>query len=152
VGLASTAAPGIHNARVLPRSLVRLGLAALCAAGVAAGVVTYRSEKAAEDARTAYLSSRPSQGLVDRFEDARPLNPDVETDVGEATALLALRRPRRAEDVIRRAAAREPDNARIWAYWATLALSLGKRGEAQQHWNRARELNPRLPVPIPPPR
>jgi Flp pilus assembly protein TadD len=152
VGAASSGPAAIHNAVVSPRLLVRAGIAALCVAGVLAGAVTYRSEKAADDARAAYLESRPRQDVVDRYEDSRPLNPDVEREVGQATALLELGEGARAEELIRDAARREPDNARIWAFWATLALALDKPADARRHWARARALNPRLPAEVPEPR
>ena len=152
VGAASSGSPAAHNASVPLRPLVRAGIVALCAAGLVAGVVTYRSEKALDDARAAYLSGRPRAEVVDRYEDSRPLNPDVEREIGRATALFELGRRRLALEAMHEAARREPENARVWVATANLMVALGRRREAERSWDRARELNPRLPARIPAPR
>jgi Flp pilus assembly protein TadD len=131
------------------RPLVRAGVAALCAAGVVAGVVTYRSERAIEEAKAAYLASGPRQEVVDKYEDSRPLNPDAEQDIGQATVLIQRGQRASAEALIREAIEREPDNARVWAFSASLMLALEKPAEARRFWDRARELNPRLPARMP---
>jgi Flp pilus assembly protein TadD len=113
---------------------------------VLAGVVTYRSESAGKDARAAYLSGKPRQVVVDRYEDSRPLNPDAEADIGQATALFALGRRERAAEVLRDAVRREPENARVWVAMSNLMRGLGRRAESRRSWDRARELNPRLPA------
>ena len=88
---------------------------------------------------------------MDRYEDSRPLNPDVEREIGQATALIELGRPERAQEVIREAIEREPENVRVWAFSASLLRAVGRPAEARRSWERARELNPRLPAEIPPP-
>jgi Flp pilus assembly protein TadD len=119
---------------------------------VLAGVVTYRSEKAADDAREAWVSGRSRQLVVDRYEDSRPLNPDVEREIGQATALFELGRRARAVELMREAARREPENARVWVAMSNLMGALGRLPEAERSWARARELNPRLPAWTPPSR
>jgi tetratricopeptide (TPR) repeat protein len=118
------------------RSLVRVAVAALCAGGVLAGAVTYRSETRYEDAFTAYFEGRPREEFVSEFAKSRTLNPNVDGETAEATARIEL--------------GQEAENARVWAFWTRLALKLGRPAEARRHWDRARELNPRLPARLPP--
>jgi Flp pilus assembly protein TadD len=146
VGAARSGSAAAHNAPVPLRPLIRAGTVALCALGVLAGVVTYRSEKAAEDAKAEYLSGGSRELVVDRYEDSRPLNPDAEREIGQATALFELGRRGEAVEVMREAARREPDNARVWVAMSNLMRGIGRPLESRRSWARARELNPRLPA------
>jgi tetratricopeptide (TPR) repeat protein len=132
------------------RSLVRVVVAALCAGGVLAGAVTYRSETRYEDAFRAYFAGQPREEFVSEFARSRALNPNVDGETAEATARIELGQEAEALTLLRRAAQREPENARVWAFWTRLALKLGQPAEARRHWDRARELNPRLPARLPP--
>ena len=125
-------------------------VAALCAAGVVAGAVTYRSETRYEDAFRAYFESRPREEFVSEFARSRALNPNVDGETAEATARIELGQEAEALALLQRAARREPENARVWAFWTRLSLKLGRPAEARRHWERARELNPRLPARLPP--
>jgi tetratricopeptide (TPR) repeat protein len=150
VGPANNTAATTHNATVPNRPLVRAATATLCAAGVLAGAVTYRSETRYEDAFRAYFQGKPRREYADKFAGSRVLNPSIDGETAEATARVEIGERGTAVALLRRAARREPENARVWAFWTRLALKLGRPAEARRHWDRARELNPRLPAQLPP--
>jgi Flp pilus assembly protein TadD len=133
------------------RSLIRAGVAALCAAGVVAGVVTFRSEKKVEDAFSGAIESRPLAEVERRFEDSRPLNPGAARELALARLHYEHGDPARAEELLAEAGELEPDNVRIWHFGARLALARDDRPEARRRWARARELDPQLPAALPPP-
>ena len=130
------------------RPLVRAGVAALCAAGVLAGVVTYRNERRLEDAfRPGHSAAR----TIDLFEGSRALNPDAARETGEAGTLVKAGRIARAEQLLEQASAREPDNVRVWVVRARLDRTRGQGADARRHWDRARSLDPQLPRRLPSP-
>ena len=133
------------------RSLVRAGVVLLSLAGVVAGIVTLRSERTYVDAFEAAIEQRPVDEVEDLFEDSRPLNPDAAREVTMSRVNFEAGRRERADELMARAAELEPDSARVWFFRTRLALALGRRGEAERDWRRARELDPQLPEPLPPP-
>ena len=110
-----------------------------------------RSERKVEEAFQAAIDRRPVAEVEDLFEDSRPLNPGAARELTMARANFAEGRRARAEDLMREAAELEPESARVWYYRARLALALDRPSEARRHWARARELDPQLPRPLPPP-
>jgi Tfp pilus assembly protein PilF len=136
---------------VATRSLVRAGVAALCAAGVVAGVVTFRNEQKVEDAFSAAIENRPLPEIERRFEDSRTLNPGAARELAMARLNHQHGNPQRAEELLAEAEDLEPENIRVWHLGARLALARGDRREAERRWARARELDPQLPSALPPP-
>jgi tetratricopeptide (TPR) repeat protein len=133
------------------RSLVRAGVAALCAAGVVCGLVTYRSERRVEDAFGASLGKRPAAEIEKLFDESRPLNPGAARDLTLARLHHELDDPGRAQELLDDARDQEPESIRVWFFATRLALARGDRPEALRSWARARELDPTLPVALPPP-
>ena len=133
------------------RSLIRAGVAALCAAGVVAGVVTFRSEKKVEEAFSDAIQDRPLTEIERSFEDSRPLNPGAARELAMARANFEHGNPRRAEELLAEAEELEPENVRVWHFGARLALARNDRREAERRWARAREIDPQLPSALPPP-
>jgi Tfp pilus assembly protein PilF len=123
----------------------------LSAAGVAAGVVTFRSEEKVEDAFSAAIEQRPLDEVERLFEDSRPLNPGAARELALARTNYNRGRPERAERLLAEAADLEPKNLRVWHLRARLARALGRNDEARRHWDRARALDPQLPAALPPP-
>jgi tetratricopeptide (TPR) repeat protein len=132
------------------RPLVRAALAALSAAGVAAGVVTYRSEEKVEDAFAAAIEQRPVDEVERLFEDSRPLNPGAARELAMARTNFERGRPARAEELLAEAADIEPKNVRVWYLRTRLARWRERDDEARLHWARARALDPTLPAELPP--
>ena len=126
-------------------------MAVLSAAGVAAGVVTYRSEEKVEDAFGAAIEQRPLDEVERLFEDSRPLNPGAARELAMARTNFERGRPGRAEALLADAAELEPKNLRVWHLRARLARARGREAEARSHWARARALDPQLPAALPPP-
>ena len=126
-------------------------MAVLSAAGVAAGVVTYRSEEKVEDAFGAAIEQRPLDEVERLFEDSRPLNPGAARELAMARTNFERGRPERAEELLADAAELEPKNLRVWHLRARLARARGREQEARSHWARARALDPQLPAALPPP-
>ena len=133
------------------RSLVRAGVAALCAAGVVAGVVTYRSEKRTEDAFSATLGRQPLDRIDRLFEQSKPLNPGAAREVALARLSYLRGDPQRAEELLAEATDLEPHNIRVWHLGTRIALGRRDRATAERRWARARELDPQLPAALPPP-
>jgi predicted Zn-dependent protease len=133
------------------RVLIRAALVAVCAAGVVAGVVTFRSEGKVEDAFSATLGRRPAAEIERHFEDSRPLNPGAARELSLAQLEFAKGDPARAEELLAEARDLEPKNIRVWYIGTRLALARGDRPEASRRWARARELDPQLPAALPPP-
>jgi Flp pilus assembly protein TadD len=126
-------------------------VAALCVAGVVAGVVTYRSEKRIEDAFVATFD-REALDRVDRlFEESKPLNPGAAREVALARMSYLRGDPERAEELLREAADLEPQNIRVWHLGTRIALGRGDLAAAERRWARARRLDPQLPPALPPP-
>jgi predicted Zn-dependent protease len=123
----------------------------LSAAGVAAGVVTFRSERTVEDAFSAAIEQRPVDEIDGLFEDSRPLNPGAARELAMARTNYERGRPRRAEELLADAAELEPKNVRVWHLRARLARARGDEAAAREHWARARVLDPLLPAALPPP-
>lgn len=126
-------------------------MAALSAAGVAAGVVTYRSEEKVEDAFSAAIEQRPLSEVERLFDDSRPLNPGAARELAMARTNFERGRPDRAEELLAEAADLEPKNLRVWHLRARLARARGREDDARRHWARARTLDPQLPAALPPP-
>jgi predicted Zn-dependent protease len=126
-------------------------VAALCAAGVVAGVVTYRSEERTEEAFSATFD-RKSLDEIDRlFDQSEPLNPGAAREVALARMSYLRGEPERAEEFLRQAADLEPHNIRVWHLGTRIALGRRDRATAERRWARARELDPQLPAALPPP-
>jgi Tfp pilus assembly protein PilF len=126
-------------------------VAALSAAGVVAGVVTFRSEEKVEDAFSAAIEQRPVEEVDRLFEDSRPLNPGAARELAMARTNYERGRPGRAEELLDEAAELEPKNLRVWHLRARLARARGDEAGARRHWARARALDPQLPAALPPP-
>lgn len=126
-------------------------MAALSAAGVVAGVVTFRSEEKVEDAFSAAIEQRPVEEVDRLFEDSRPLNPGAARELAMARTNYERGRPGRAEELLDEAAELEPKNLRVWHLRARLARARGDEAGARRHWARARALDPQLPAALPPP-
>jgi predicted Zn-dependent protease len=126
-------------------------VAVLAAAGVVAGVVTFRSEEKVEDAFAAAIEGRPVAEVEELFDDSRPLNPGAARELAMARANFEAGRPDRAEELLGEAADAEPENVRVWFLRTRLALRRGHPAEARRHWARARALDPQLPAALPPP-
>ncbi|HEX8052611.1 MAG TPA: tetratricopeptide repeat protein [Thermoleophilaceae bacterium] len=133
------------------RSIVRAGVAVLSALGVAAGVVTFRSEKRVEDAFSAAIEQRPVEEVERLFDDSRPLNPGAARELAMARTNYERGRPERAEELLADAAELEPKNLRVWHLRARLARARGDEAAASRYWARARALDPHLPAALPPP-
>jgi hypothetical protein len=132
----------------------------VCASGVAAALLAYRSERRVAEIKQLALvaigqdrdlpggqrrARRARREALRLAKGARLLNPDSDIDVQRALFLEPARR--RSEAVMREATRREPENAFLW-------LSLSKRREgdddlsgARRAYARARALDPRLPPP-----
>jgi predicted Zn-dependent protease len=123
----------------------------LCAAGVVAGVVTFRSERKVEDAFSAAIQGRPLPQIERLFEDSRALNPGAARELAMARLNYDHGRPGRADELLRQAAGLEPENIRVWHFGTRLSLARGRRAEAELRWARARRLDPHLPAALPPP-
>jgi tetratricopeptide (TPR) repeat protein len=126
-------------------------VAVLSAAGVAAGVVTFRSEKKVEDAFSAAIEGRPVDEVDRLFDDSRPLNPGAARELALARTYAAKGDIRRTEELLDDAERLEPDNVRLWYFRARLGRTVGRPAEARSAWDRARELDPSLPAALPPP-
>lgn len=126
-------------------------MAALCAAGVVAGVVTYRSEQRTEDAFSATLGRQPLDEIDRLFEQSKPLNPGAAREVALARLSYLRGEPDRAEELLQEAADLEPHNIRVWHLGTRIALARKDRATAERRWARARELDPQLPAALPPP-
>ena len=131
--------------------LVRAVVALLSAAGVVAGVVTARNERRTDRAFQAAVDRRPVAEVESRFESSRALNPGAARELTMARANFEAGRPARADRLMARAAELEPESTRVWFFRTRLALALDRGAEAASHWRRARELDPQLPEPLPPP-
>jgi tetratricopeptide (TPR) repeat protein len=123
----------------------------LSAAGVAAGVVTYRSEQRVEDAFQAGVDQRPIEEVERRFDESRALNPGAARELAMGRANFGAGRVDRAEELFAEAAELEPENVRVWYLRSRLARTRGDDAAARRHWDRARELDPLLPAALPPP-
>jgi Flp pilus assembly protein TadD len=104
-----------------------------------------------EDAFQAAVDRRPVDEVEDLFEESRPLNPGAARELTMGRANYAAGRRERAEELMARAAELEPESVRVWYFRTRLELALGRHAEARRHWDRARELDPQLPRPLPPP-
>lgn len=123
----------------------------LSVAGVAAGVVTYRSEQKVEDGFAAAIEQRPVDELERLFDDSHALNPGAARELALGRANYAANRVERAEELFADAAETEPKNVRVWYLRSRLARARGDDALARRYWDRARELDPHLPVALPPP-
>ena len=131
--------------------LVRFGVVALCAAGVALFLVTYRSERKGEDAFAAAIDGRPVSEIEELFEESRPLNPGAARELTLSRLHHVEGNPDEAERWLQEAANEEPSNVRVWYFGSRLARSRGDRREAERRWAAARSLDPTLPAALPPP-
>ena len=123
----------------------------MCAAGVVAGVVTFRSEEKVEDAFSAAIQNKPLPEIERRFDDSRPLNPGAARELALARLSYLRDEPEKAERLLAEAADLEPENIRVWHLGTRIALGRGDRTAAERRWSRARELDPQLPAALPPP-
>ena len=127
--------------------MLRAILAFACGAGVVVSLMARDARIGTEDALRYYFATRDPQGTLKRFDDARLLNPAFGIDVARANL-----QPGKALAILRRAIAREPENAELWLRLAQRQVVEGDRAGAQRSYARARSLAPAfLPRDGPPP-
>jgi hypothetical protein len=155
-GLIPVAAAGHAARRTAParQKALRAAVAAFCAAGAFAALVAYRSEARLDEikelgletvepgATSAEKQAARERGL-DLVPSARLLNPDSEVDVQRAVYLE--RDERRRTALLHELTDREPENIYVWFVRLRTEEREGDLDAARRSYERARELDPRLP-------
>jgi tetratricopeptide (TPR) repeat protein len=139
---------------------VRMLAVLVCAAGAAAALVAYRSERRLDEIKRLALASiyyqrsahgddprseRPRREALRLVPSARLLNPDTDIDVQVGLFLETDRR--RAHAALERAIHREPENVFLWLALTRRQQREGNLAAAGRSYERARALDPRLPPP-----
>ena len=112
----------------------------LCAAGIVASLISYRSQKRMDEGFNRVLLGRTDDRAADLLDSSRALNPDARVDIG--LARIAFERGRDWRPYIERAIEREPDNAGLRAVHADFLASDGDAAGARREYERAGELDP----------
>ena len=129
---------------------VRAGVAAVCVAGAVASFIGYRSEQRVEESFLSVVEGKSTAETFDILESSGTLNPDTRRYTGKASFLVDLGRRAEAEETMREAARREPENASVWLNWARIRLRLRRPEAAREAYARAKELDSQLPrTPLP---
>jgi cytochrome c-type biogenesis protein CcmH/NrfG len=128
------------------RLLVRLGIALACVGGVVVSLIARDSRTTEQRAFAVYIETKDPQKTLKLLDDAKPLNPDFAIEVGEARLKKG-----QGVTILRKAVAKEPENAELWVRLAQQQVVAGDRAGAQRSYARARELAPLLPPTGPPP-
>ena len=137
----------------MARLLVRAALVAACGLGVVASVIVHRSDERTRQGFQQVLAGSSSESTLRLLESAESrLNPDAVREIGIAGVLARQGRTAEAEALLRRLAEREPENAFVWVSLARVQVTAGRRADAKRSYDRARELNSRIPERgLPPP-
>ena len=123
--------------------------AVVCVVGAVASFISYRSEQRVEDSVSSVLNGT-SREAFETLESSGTLNPDVRRYTGKAWFLAYQGDRSGAEDSMRVAARKEPENAFVWLEWTRMRLWLGRRRAAVSTYARAKELDSQLPrTPLP---
>jgi hypothetical protein len=120
--------------------LVRAALVLLCAAGIVASLISYRSQKRMDEGLERVLAGTLDSRTHDLLESSEALNPDVRRDL--LLAQIAQREGRDWEPLMRDALEAEPENVSVFRTYAFLLEQDGRAEEAGRLQERARELDP----------
>jgi Tfp pilus assembly protein PilF len=120
--------------------VVRAALVLLCAAGIVASLVTYRSQKRMDEGFSRVVVGNADERAADLLESSRALNPDVRVDIG--LARIAFEQGRDWRPHIEPAIGREPENAGLRAAHAEYLAIEGEAAAARRAYARASELDP----------
>ena len=128
-------------------------LVAVCAAGVIASIVTYRSQDRLKDAFGHFLVTPDFHVALRQVRASDSvLFPSVYRDVGVAVSLVLTGRGAEGERVMAASAHRSPGDVRTWVTLARIQVTRHHFAAARRSYLRARELNPALrkglPVPF----
>lgn len=131
----------------------RVALVGACAAGVAASVITYRSETRIESGFRQVGEGRSDPATARLLEGAKtPLNPNRAREFGLAAILLRRGRGAEAEALMVDLTRKEPDNAFAWFGLTRVRVARGRTAAARESWRRAAELDSQIDVErLPPP-
>ena len=134
-------------------ALIRVAVVLACVAGIAASVIVHRSDERTRSGFQEVLAGSSSESTVRLLESAESrLNPDSVREIGIAGVRARQKRFDEAVAILRRLAEEEPENAFVWVSLARVQVTAGARAEAKRSYDRARELNPRIPATgLPPP-
>lgn len=123
---------------------------AVCAAGVTASVLTYRSQGELKDAFGSFLVTQDFHEALRRVRASDSvLFPSVYRDTGIAVSLLKTGHPAAGERVMAESARRSPGDVRTWVTLARIQITRGRLAAARRSTARARELNPALGKGLP---
>jgi predicted Zn-dependent protease len=153
-GYAATSRPAPRGGA--GHALVRGLLVLVCAAGVVASLVAYRSERRLDEVKHLALTTisrgqtpaereRARTKALSLLPSARLLNPDSEVDVQKA--LFLERDPSRSTALLRKLTRTEPENIFLWFLLTRKEQREGHLPAARRAYARARSLDPRLPPP-----
>jgi hypothetical protein len=135
---------------VLTRVLVRAAVVAVCVAGVAASVLTYRSQDELKTAFHNFLIKHDFARAAREIQASDSvLFPSVYRDVGVSVSLLLTGHPVRAERIMVRSAERSPGDVRTWVTLSRIQLTRGRVAAARVSYAKARKLNPILHPGLP---
>jgi predicted Zn-dependent protease len=113
---------------------------------VVVSVIARDSRTTEQRAFQVYIETKNPQAALKLLNDAKPLNPDFAIWVGEARLKKG-----QGVAILRRAVAREPENAELWVRLAQQQVVAGDKAGARRSYARARDLAPLLPPQGPPP-
>jgi predicted Zn-dependent protease len=128
-------------------------LVAVCAAGVAASIVTYQSQDRLKAAFGRFLVTQDFHVALRQVRASDSvLFPSVYRDVGVAVSLLKTGHGAEGERVMAASARRSPGDVRTWVTLARIQVTRHRLAAARASYARARALNPtlrkqELPVP-----
>jgi Flp pilus assembly protein TadD len=120
---------------------------------VVASIIVHRSDERTRQGFEQVLAGSASDSTLRLLESAESrLNPDAVREIGIAGVLARQGRMAEAVALLRRLAAREPENAFVWVSLARVQVTAGRLAEARRSYDRARALNSRIPERgLPPP-
>lgn len=127
--------------------MVRAALVLLCAAGIVASLIAYRSQERMDDGFKRVVEGKLDARTAELLEGARALNPDVRVEVG--LAAIARKDGRDWRPHLDRALEREPESAALHAQRAEYLAGDGEHAEARRAYIRAGELDPTRYPPRP---
>jgi tetratricopeptide (TPR) repeat protein len=116
-----------------------------------ASFISYRSEQLLKESVLEFTQNKLGPSTLDKLERSGRLNPHFQRYLGKAALLAAQGHASEAEETLREAARREPENVRVWLEWSRIRVQRGRLEAAREAYARAKELDSQLPrTPLPP--
>jgi Flp pilus assembly protein TadD len=120
--------------------VVRAALVLLCAAGIVASLIAYRSQERMDEGFARVAVGKADERAAGLLESSRTLNADPRVDIG--LARIAYEQDRDWRPYLERALDREPESAGLYALRAEYLAADGEHAEARRAYIRAGELDP----------